>query len=91
MSKISKACFLKIPPEVYSKDDAAKYYFYLNTIDLSPYFHKDYEQYELDQNSMRSKVIADAIQRGALEHPNMNSLLFYVSTMHNTPAMVIKK
>lgn len=91
MGKISKVFYKVIPPEVYTVEEAAEYFFHANVIDIDPMFHAAYEEYELRQNHARSKVIADALANGELKNPNMSAIMLIISSMQNAPVITLKE
>lgn len=89
MGKISKVFYKEIDPNICSTNEAAKYHYLFNLINLHEMFQDEYLQYEENQIRLRNSLIGDAIKSGEISgHPNMVSTIFGISAHKNKAVLI---
>ena len=88
MGKISKVFYKEIDPNVCSTNEAAKYHYLSNLINLHEIFQDEYLQYEENQIHLRNSLIGDAIKSGEISNPKVYSTIFGISAHKNKAVLI---
>lgn len=70
--------------------DPNEYFYHQNMIDVGDFFAPEYESYELMQRRVMDQTIKKLISSGAIQKPQLESVSMMMSTLKNTPILVIE-
>lgn len=89
MAKLSKVFYKEIDPNVCTVEEASKYHYLFNLINLHEMFQDEYLEYEENQIHLRNLLIGDAIKSGEINsHPNISSTIFGISSIKNKAVLI---
>ena len=89
MGKISKTYYEVIDSDILNITEAGEFYYHNNVISLHPMFHKEYEEYEINQLNVKHNLIGEALKRNDIERPiNMNDTILGISAIKNKVILI---
>lgn len=87
---ISEVYYEEIDPQTADPTEMAKFYYLFNMIGVSEEFEEQYTDHEINQLSIRNKVITRAMNAGQLSrHPRIDTTILGISPLHNKSILIV--
>ena len=89
MSDISKVFYQEIPGDEGDIIKAARYYYLMNMLGLSPQINQEFEKHELTSSRIRNRILGDAIRKGECVNPKLDTAIMGISPVHKKVVVMV--